>query len=251
MKKILSYHPVLLLSLAASCFLILNQVNAATQNLTVIGTNSVPVVSNANSYFNITNLSYQLVLTHIRIWNSQWNIDLMNLNLETDILDTINTAEILVKTDIIQALKVSKDRSSTLRNYLDKISNTISKLEFFDMLVTQTVENSKTDMATCIAEKKVADQAYFRSLDYYDQPSLIQSLQKSISYDKCISKAKITINANNAVLKKLTFYKNLLQTKFTYLFEKQDTILKNINVIDQQLLQELQNIDKTLTKYNQ
>ncbi|MBU0627337.1 hypothetical protein KKG31_08580 [Patescibacteria group bacterium] len=118
------------------------------------------------------------------------------------------------------------------------------------MLLEQEIENYTKSMNTCTEEKKVSDQAYFNSINYYDQKTMMTSLQISAVYNTCISEARLRISAKNAILNKLNFYHNLLYTKYNFLTEKRETILKNINVIDADLLQELNTINQTLDQYN-
>jgi hypothetical protein len=195
-------------------------------------------------------MTYQLILDHIKIGNSRGDLNHLNLDIENNILRTISDAETLAKFDIINTLKNSNNKQLVLSNYLQDISATISESSFYGMLLQQQIDNSQTEMNTCISEKKVSDQAYFQSISFYDQPSMVQSLSKSLAYDQCISSNKVKINANTPLLDKINFYNNLLQTKYKFIYDKQDTILSNVNVLDTTLLQELSTIDATLSQYN-
>ena len=221
---------------------------AANKNVTIIDADvsTKPI----RTYADISNISYQLILTHIKIGNSRGGIDYLNLDIENNILNIMGTAEDLVRTDILQVLKISSNKTKILDNHLNKISKTINEGQFAIMLIQQEIDNQTRDMNNCINEKKVSDQAYFNSINYYDQRAMTTSLQISAVYNACISEARLRINAKTAVLNKLDFYHNLLYTKYSFLTDKRETILKNIDVIDQDLLQELNTINRTLEKYN-
>jgi len=79
---------------------------------------------------------------------------------------------------------------------------------------------------------------------------MIEALKKSTSYNTCIAQARLEINAKTALVEKLRFYHDLLKTKYDFLSLKQETILKNINVLDADILQELDTINSTLDTYN-
>lgn len=117
-------------------------------------------------------------------------------------------------------------------------------------MLDQEIENKTREMESCTNEKKVSDDAYFKSITYYDQQGMIEALNTSAGYNTCIATARLEINAKNAIITKLRMYHDLLQTKYNFLSENQETLIKNINVMDSKILQELNNINETLKQYN-
>ena len=174
----------------------------------------------------------------------------MKLNIDNDILETTNDAETLVKDDIIENLKNSSNKIGTFNIYLQNMETTISKGDFFIMMLDQDISNSTAQMNGCIGEKKISDQEYFNSINYYDQQSMIEALNKSTTYNACISQARLDINAKTAIVSKLKFYYDLLKTKYDFLSRNQEKILNNIYVLDTAILQELSTINDTLNTYN-
>ncbi len=252
MKKHLHIiHPSIYLIFASICYLALNFSFAANKSLTIIDT---PTTNNTTTitknYSDITSISYQLILSHIKIGNSNWWLDYLNLDTENNILILIGTAEDLVKTDILQSLQITRTPEKLLDSHLQKTQKTISEAKFSIMILEQEIDNQTQIMNACIEEKKLSDITYFKSIDYYNQKTLNTSLQTSAYNNECIAKAKLTINAKWILLNRLFFYNNLLQKKHKFLSDKRTVILKNISVIDQDLLKELYNINTTLEQYN-
>ncbi|MBU0627336.1 hypothetical protein KKG31_08575 [Patescibacteria group bacterium] len=103
----------------------LNFIFAANQNVTIIDTDTS--TTQIKTYADISNTSYQLILTHIKIGNSRGGIDYLNLDVENNILNIMSIAEDLVRTDILQVLKISSNKTKTLDAHLNKISKTINE----------------------------------------------------------------------------------------------------------------------------
>jgi len=93
----------------------------------------------------------------------------LKLNIDNDILETINDAENLVREDIIENLKNTSNKTATLNTYLQNMDTTLNKGNFFIMILDQDVSTRTQQMNGCIAEKKISDQNYFTSINYYDQ----------------------------------------------------------------------------------
>jgi len=165
-------------------------------------------------------------------------------------LETINNAENLVRTDIITNLQNVSKKESTFSNYIENMDLTLNKSDFFIMVLDQDVSTRTAQMNICIAEKKISDQEYFTSINYYDQQGMIAALKKSTAYNVCIAQARLEINAKSAIVNKLKFYYELLKTKYDFLSQKQEVILNNVRVIDTDILQELSDINNTLNTYN-
>jgi len=127
---------------------------------------------------------------------------------------------------------------------------TLSKGNFFIMILDQDINTRTAQMNGCVQEKKISDQEYFNSINYYDQQGMIEALKKSTTYNACIAQARLEVNAKTAIVSRLKFYYNLLDTKYNFLSQKQETILKNVNVLDAEILQELDIINSTLNTYN-
>jgi|GEM_PF-4845844 len=54
-------------------------------------------------------------------------MDVLKLNMENDILETINDAESLVREDIIQNLQNVSNKTKTLNSYLQNMELTLNK----------------------------------------------------------------------------------------------------------------------------
>jgi hypothetical protein len=164
-------------------------------------------------------------------------------------LETTNDAEMLVREDIIQALKNTNKKANIFNTYAQNMDTTINKANFFIMILDQDVNTSMTKMNACIEEKKLSDQEYFNSINYYDQQAMVASLKKSTIYNACIAQARLEVNAKTAIVSKLKFYYDLLKLKYDFLLKNQEAILNNINVLDAKILQELSDINTTLNSY--
>jgi hypothetical protein len=130
------------------------------------------------------------------------------------------------------------------------MDTTLNKGDFFIMILDQDISTRTAQMNGCIEEKKISDQEYFNSISYYDQQGMIEALKKSTTYNACIAQTRLEVNAKTAIVDKLKFYYDLLKTKYDFLSQKQETILKNVNVLDADILQELSSINSTLNTYN-
>lgn len=245
------YHLIVAIAIVALAYVLSNLTHAASGNLTIINEpTTLQTTAPILTYEDISSTSYKLAILHIKIWTSKGNLDVLKLNIENDILETINDAENLVRTDIITNLQNVSNKEATFVNYLQNMDLTLSKSNFFIMILDQDVSTRTAQMNICIAEKKISDQEYFTSINYYDQQGMIAALKKSTAYNACISQARLEVNAKSAIVSKLKFYYELLKTKYNFLSQKQEVILNNVRVIDTDILQELSDINDTLNTYN-
>ncbi len=201
-----------------------------------------------DNYSKLSNISYELSLLHIKIWTSNWNLDKINFKKDTHLLKTIAQAEILYQIDILDILKNSKNPDSILDNYLQEIDIINIQSDFFIMLLEQENSNNNSKLKSCIDKKNESDLEYFQWFNYYDNITMSTALQKSIQYKQCISQAQAEINSNNIILNKLSFYNNILKAKHTYIQSKKKLILKNIDILDPEILKDLSNISQNLNK---
>lgn len=248
------YHLIVAIAIFFLVYVLNSFTDAAFGNLTIINDKPTQTQNFASqdqiTYEDLSSKSYKLVILHIKIWTSKGNLDVLKLNLESDILETINDAENLVREDIIENLKNVSNKSAVLTTHLQNMETTLSKGDFFIMILDQDISTRTTQMNICIEEKKISDQAYFNSISYYDQQGMIEALKKSTRYNACIAQTRLEINAKKALVEKLKLYHNLLKKKYDFLSLKQDTILKNVNVLDTDILQELDTINSTLSTYD-
>ena len=225
------------------------------QEKTLAATNTATVIDYPaeikpdNTLLLLNNISYELVLIHIKIGNMLKISGASQLKASSDILLTISNSEMLVKKDIIENLKNANDKTQTFQDDLWKINATLDEGSFFMMLLTQNIANLTTQKNACTQEKKISDKNYFESIQSYNQENMVISLQQSSAANECIAKATMEINAQNVLLGKLSFYHKLLQEKFDFLSSKQELIIKNIDFLDPSFLQELINIKQTLDTF--
>lgn len=203
-----------------------------------------------NNSLLLNTLSYELMLLHIKIGNKNSNQEPLDLDTQNGVLKNIELSENLVREDIIETLKIVEDKEEALELYMDKVNTLLDQGNFFIMILEQNISNVTTQREICIKGKAWSDQTYFESIKQYNQTDMIESLQKSSIYSRCIAQNNVQINAQNTLLSKLKWYHTLLQQKYTFIADKKETILKNIGIMQPDFLQELINIKQTLDRYN-
>jgi|GEM_PF-978701 len=108
----------------------------------------------------------------------------------------------------------------------------------------------KSDREACLKDKEISDTTYFEAIDRYDQNIMDISLADSIQYENCANENRIQYNARTSIVRKLVFYLGLLQQKYDILFQKQEIMTKNFTVFRDDILPDLNEINKILQQYD-
>lgn len=246
------YHLIVAVAIFSLVSVLNNSIYANNGNLTIINSEPITTITTKPqiSYEDISNKSYKLMTIHIKIWTCKGNLDLLKNSINDDILETTQEAETLVREDIIEILKNTNNKTSYLDNHLQKMDITLNKSDFIIMILDQDISTLTQEMQECLAGKTMSDKEYFDSITYYDQQGMIESLKKSTAYNTCIAQTRLAINAKTAVVSRLKFYNDLLKTKYNFLSNNEANIIKNINILDTNTLQQLNIINNTLNSYN-
>ena len=136
-----------------------------------------------------------------------------------------------------------------LTEYLTQSSTTLQKGDTLISFLKQELALLQLDMRACLVDKSISDQAYFDSVNIYDQSGSQQAIQTSIASDTCASQNRIQSNAKTYLLEKIVFFTSVLQQKYNLLFNNQDTIVNHFDVISDSMLQKLNLINETLKTY--
>lgn len=196
--------------------------------------------------FLTNDIGYTLIKLHLSIADK--NLDQANYQWEA--LATIKKLEELTKKDIIETLYLAKDKKETLLAYLKECQNTLQKWDAIATYMKQEMNMIKGDMEICITQKNIYDKEYFDAIEKYDQQRMEETLAESIVYEKCAIENRIQYNAKGELVKKIVFYLGMLQKKYDMLFEKQDIVAKEFNIFQENILPDLNEIDKVLKQYD-
>lgn len=202
--------------------------------------------TNVDTNFFIGELSYTIITLHLYIANKS-NIDATSYEGET--LTTIKKLEELTKTDVIELLNLSKDKQGTLNTYLASSFKEIQKWDTISTYIKWEMALLKSDMQSCLIDKNISDKAYFDAVERYDQAIMQTSLTESIQYENCITDNRIKHNAKARIENKLVFYLWLLQRKYEVMFAKQEILANNFDIFRDNILPDLNEIDRLLQQY--
>lgn len=180
--------------------------------------------------------------------NTQLSIGLQQLNRVAPDQAVILLKELqdLALTNIINTLEVSKDKWATLNSYLQASDQAIIQWNFLLWDLNQQALYLKGNIDNCLIEKGVADKEYFDGLNDFNQEVMDTALQDSKKADACASENRIEYNALIEIIKRISYYHQILAGKFDYLSEKEDLIITHFDLIKEDLVRELLNIKITL-----
>ena len=140
---------------------------------------------------------------------------------------------------IVSLLEFSPVKQIVLDNYLEKTSILLDKVWFIKTDLKQDILLLESDMNDCIIEKDLYDDQFFESIDLYDQNYMNDSLEKSISAQKCIWENRIKMNAKKILFDEFNYYYDFVILKYQYLQSKKDLIIRNFDFMKNGLLDEL------------
>jgi len=196
--------------------------------------------------FLINELSYTAVKLHLLVADK----DLAQINNQGEVLETIKRLEELTKTDVITILDLAKNKEEALTSYLKNCDEALQKGDTTSAYMRQEMEIIKRDMEGCLKDKEISDTTYFEAIDRYDEKIMDISLTDSIKYENCATENRIQYNAKTSIVRKLVFYLGLLQQKYDILFQKQEIMTKNFTVFRDDILPDLNEINKILQQYD-
>jgi len=185
-------------------------------------------------------MSIWLVNAHLKIGLK------LDTNQNLSILETIKQLEELALLDIIETLELSNNKEKTLEKFFSKSENTINIANIQITQLSQEVNFFKADISTCTQQKTVADQRYFESIKNYDAIELKEALEDASKLSICISENRVNYNAKGELLNKILYYYKMLENKYKYLDFKKDTIIKHFDIIKNDILTELNNVQRVL-----
>ncbi len=209
----------------------------------IIYQNGAPAENNIQSILP-NNIAFETVKLHLGLTRLTSSI-----NPEEESLATLKELENLSKTDVIGWLTIATDKQKMLTEYLTQSSTTLQKGDTLISFLKQELALLQLDMRACLVDKSISDQAYFDSVNIYDQSGSQQAIQTSIASDTCASQNRIQSNAKTYLLEKIVFFTSVLQQKYNLLFNNQDTIVNHFDVISDSMLQKLNLINETLKTY--
>lgn len=196
--------------------------------------------------FLMNEISYDIINIHLFIAGK----DTKAINYEWETLTTIKKLEELTKTDVVQLLNLSTNKSEALAKYLSNADQQLQKWDAISAYMKQEMLILKWDMDSCLLEKDISDKAYFDAVERYDQNIMEISLSESITYQNCATENRIQYNAKTNIAAKLVFYLWLLQKKYDVLFAKQEIVAQNFQIFRDNILPDLNEINILLQQYN-
>jgi len=193
----------------------------------------------------INDLSYTLIKLHLTIADK----DIQQANYQWETLATIKKLKQLIQQDIIETLYLSEDKHKTLWTYLTECNNELQKGESIVTYMKQEMKTIKDDREVCINQKWLSDEEYFDAIERYDQNTMDVSISDSIHHEQCITEKRIQYNSKLGIINKMVFYLGILQKKYDILFVKQEIVAKEFTIFKDNILPDLNEIDKILKQY--
>lgn len=230
---------------------ILCTLNWNYNNFQVLYNENKVITATGTNLTDKSNYIYDISIKQVQIWK---NIKNNNTNesyssSRSEILKTLNKLEYYSEMDIITLLDASIDQKDTLQNYLLESSNIIEESDYFIKNIEFEIKNNISELERCSKQKSLSDKTYFQSLNNGDLTSMNSSIIQSKKADECISTNRIEANSKQAILNKLLILRETLQSKYTFLYQKQSLILDNFQVIKGNFAKELSQTTDILNQY--
>lgn len=204
---------------------------------------------NSSELLNISTYIYNISIQQIQIWKNN-NININNNSWSnSEILDTLSKLKYYTEIDIITLLDISKDQSKTLQKYLSESNNIIEKSDYFIGILEYEIKNNISEFEKCSKEKSLADKNYFQAIEEQNSNEMSIAIDESKSAEVCVYSNRIDANSKQALLNKLSILRETLQSKYDFLYQKQNLILSNFHVIKENVAQELSQITNILNQY--
>ncbi len=161
----------------------------------------------------------------------------------------IKDARYYIKSNIIDLLTESDNKTTVLETYLSMMSYTLNRINFYKNQFYSKITYYEDQYSKCSAWKIQGDNLFFDGLYSYDGNKLVEGLKQSVNNWSCAEKNRIYLSAYTKIYKYLDYVGNLLQIKYDLLSSNADLILKNIDLFRNQNLQYLINLRDKLDSF--
>lgn len=153
-----------------------------------------------------------------------------------------------VSFSVVDELEFRESKELFLHDYLRVLRSILQRSTILYQQVRDDIATYDTERLACIAQKRLADNAFVFGFTNDDFFEVDQSIQDAIQAEYCIVENRIRINAYRAIESRLWYYISLWEQKHTLLFENFETILKYHPVLDQELLRSLQELTRRINQ---
>ncbi len=203
-------------------------------------------VSNSSSLLDFSaGLSFALVRRHLIVaYNDtdlSWSI--------AGPVDYIKMLEDGVRFDVIRELKFVEDKWLYLTGYLSNITHVLSLVDGYTVTLQENIDRSTDERATCIQDKKDADERFFASLSDFNQAATDLALQESMVAWSCEESARISIVATTLQLRRIKQLHEILAAKQSLLDTNTSMIIQYFPLVEKELLQKLLVLSSQLQNY--
>jgi len=163
----------------------------------------------------------------------------MDISLAGGLLALVQQAQMSIYTDVVMLLDQALDKKNVLDMY---ITNTADLLDRVTSQLSQTQAHLlvlRDLMGACLSDKNAADNLFFAAVLINDDLAAQNALADSLAASTCATDYRVQLNALQTQYNKLVFYTSVLQKKYTYISDRQDTILTYFSVLKPDLLKDL------------
>lgn len=164
-------------------------------------------------------------------------------------VDYIKMLEDAVRFDVIRELKFVEDKWSYLSWYLWNVRHVLSLVDGYTTTLQENIDRTNDERATCIQDKKDADERFFASLSDFDQAATDAALQESMIAWSCEESARISIVATSLQLRRIKQLHEILAAKESLLDANTSMIIDYFPLVEKELLQKLLVLSSQLQNY--
>jgi hypothetical protein len=211
-------------------------VRAGQKNID-IATNRIPTNRSDTTIIDITTMA--LTIGHNSIWNTSLYASIENPN---TIFTQFIASQQLANIDIMNQLKMSKNRKKTLDEYLHKIQTSTNVIEQLKNQLTQQISLETEKYNTCQTAKLQWDWLYYQWIEQLNIYDLKNGINQSITNGKCAIEHRVRANAISSLYAKLSIYIDTLTYRYNILSTNKELIVKNFSMFQDSYLEKMMTV---------
>lgn len=184
-------------------------------------------------------------IQQMALWNEKVSADWTYWSM----LDTIQTMEDLIKTDVLQLIQWATKKNEVLNDFIGRTSQILDIALDQKWLLEQNNQEYLTLQTSCESQKAVADSQFTLWIQQFDGQQLEDWLNDSVDNWVCAIKNRILYRAGLIILKRIEFLRLILLEKYDLLLQNETQITTHSELLQDQVLENLLQIRNKLSTY--